>query len=77
MSFDECSGLSYQLLCRGNFLLGHERGPGCDATAWATLNPFSMAALILSLPGWAVIIAMIGLVAAMAYILFGHFTDRH
>jgi hypothetical protein len=36
-----------------------------------------MAAFIQSLPDWAVIVGMIGLVAAMAYILFGHFTDRH
>jgi uncharacterized membrane protein len=36
-----------------------------------------MAALVLSLPEWAVIVGMIGLVAAMVFILFGHFTDRH
>jgi hypothetical protein len=35
-----------------------------------------MSALILSLPGWAVIVGIIGLAAAMVYILFGNFTGR-
>jgi hypothetical protein len=35
-----------------------------------------MTALILSLPSWAVVIALIGLVAAMAYILFTFRSDR-
>ena len=35
-----------------------------------------MVALILSLPGWAIVIGIIGLVAAMIYILFGSFTGR-
>ena len=29
------------------------------------------------LPEWEAVVGIIGLVAAMAYILFGHFTDRH
>jgi hypothetical protein len=36
-----------------------------------------MVALILALPGWAIIIGIIGLVAAMIYILFGGFAGRH
>jgi len=35
-----------------------------------------MTALILSLPEWTVIVGMIGLVAAMVYILFGNFSGR-
>jgi hypothetical protein len=35
-----------------------------------------MAALILSLPSWAVVIALIGLVAAMVYVLFVHRSGR-
>jgi len=35
-----------------------------------------MTALILSLPGWTVIVGIIGLVAAMVYILFGNLTGR-
>jgi hypothetical protein len=35
-----------------------------------------MVALIQSLPGWAIVIAVIGLVAAMAYILLGAWRGR-
>jgi hypothetical protein len=35
-----------------------------------------MATSILSLPGWATAIALIGLAAAMIYILFGHRRGR-
>jgi hypothetical protein len=35
-----------------------------------------VAALILSLPNWAVVIALIGLVAAMVYIHFAHRSGR-
>jgi hypothetical protein len=35
-----------------------------------------MVALILELPGWAAVIAVIGLVAAMAYILLGYGRGR-
>jgi hypothetical protein len=35
-----------------------------------------MTALILSLPSWAVVIALIGLVAAMVYIFFSFDSDR-
>jgi hypothetical protein len=35
-----------------------------------------MVALILSLPGWAIVIAVIGLVVAMAYILLGYWKGR-
>jgi hypothetical protein len=35
-----------------------------------------LAALILSLPDWAVVIAVIGLVAAMVYIFFSFRSDR-
>jgi hypothetical protein len=31
-----------------------------------------MVAVILSLPGWAIVLAVIGVVAAMAYILLGY-----
>jgi hypothetical protein len=36
-----------------------------------------MVALILSLPAWAIVIGIIGLMAAMIYILFGGFRGRH
>jgi hypothetical protein len=36
-----------------------------------------MAELILSFPIWAIVIGIIGLMAAMAYILFGGLTGRH
>jgi hypothetical protein len=35
-----------------------------------------MVALILELPGWADIVAVIGLVGAMAYILLGYWRGR-
>jgi hypothetical protein len=35
-----------------------------------------MTALILSVPGWTVIVGIIGLAAAMVYILFGNVTGR-
>jgi hypothetical protein len=35
-----------------------------------------MVAVIPSLPGWAAVIAVIGLVGAMAYILFGYWQGR-
>jgi hypothetical protein len=35
-----------------------------------------MVALIESLPGWAAVLAVIGLVAAMAYILLGYWKGR-
>jgi hypothetical protein len=33
-------------------------------------------AIMLTLPNWAIVVGSIGLVAAMAYIVFGHLTDR-
>jgi hypothetical protein len=32
--------------------------------------------IMLTLPNWAIVVGFIGLVAAMAYIVFGHLTDR-
>ena len=34
------------------------------------------AAIMLTLPTWAIVVGIIGLFAAMAYIVFGHLTDR-
>jgi hypothetical protein len=43
-----------------------------DEASGLSYRPASM----LTLPNWAIVVGIIGLFAAMAYIVFGHLTDR-